>query len=68
MREFVFAYPTAIRGCTKEGNSVVAPCGLHSGLRQQGVCFSAERYGLAEARPFRFCHSGESALYAGESG
>ena len=41
------------RDDAKESNSVVTPCGLHSGLRQSGTGLWPGFYGLAEARPFR---------------
>jgi hypothetical protein len=36
---------------TKEGNSVVAPCGLHFALRQNGMAFGLPICGMAEAMP-----------------
>ena len=38
-------------GGTKESNSVVTPCGLHSRLRQQGFCLFPSVIGTAEAMP-----------------
>jgi hypothetical protein len=37
----------------EEGNSVVSPFGLHSGLRQSGSAFGVALYGARERVPFR---------------
>lgn len=47
-------------GCMEEGNSVVTPCGLHSGLRQRGRFLWSWDFwhGLSRA-PSRVCAGGD---------
>jgi hypothetical protein len=47
----VFGFLQTFFATTKESNSVVTPCGLHSGLRQSCTGLWPGFYGMAEAMP-----------------